>query len=297
MNSTCFTPPDIPVDNLITTIVESWFIPFDILTIVSNVLVIGLGMLFLCIIILDKTFHTVPMMLIANSCLVELIYSINLLSAAIFSLQNDLKRIEYQDSLCIFRCYMGYALTAVMNYSYLLQAIYRYITVIYPTRLFWRSRQIQILLIYITWIVGFLYPLVFIFTDEIIYNVNNQICYLPFGFIFSIIYAAHFIYIIPNILIIFIYYKLVRYVREMSKRVTPIYALSRARRELKMIRRTIILVMILVILDIPNTLFIVMAFFNHEPIYHLRIGVVFLGISLVFFMIVLLKFTDSLKTS
>jgi len=297
MNGSFFTPSDIFVNKSIPTIVESWFIPLDILVIICTILVIVLAIFFLCLIILDKTCHTIPMMLITNSCLSELIFSINLLIAGIFSIKNDLKRLEYEDSFCIFRCYMGYSACGIMNYSYLLQALYRYIIVIYPTRLFYQSRKIQILLIFITWIIGFLYPIVFISTNEIIYNVDNQICYLPFRFTFSIIYAAHCIYIIPVTLIIFIYYKLVRYVHQMSKHVKHSNALFRAQKQLKMIRRIVILVMILLTLGIPDTLFIILSFVNSEPIYNLRIDVIFIGISLIFVIIALFQFTDPLKTS
>ncbi len=47
---------------------------------------------------------------------------------------------------------------------------------------------------------------------------------------------------IPISLIILIYFKLVRYVREMSKNITTANSLARAQRELKMVRRIVILV-------------------------------------------------------
>ncbi len=74
------------------------------------------------------------MMLVANSCLISLIDACVCLSLSIFTLTNDLKQIVYQDSLCVFRGYMGATLGAVGFYSYLLQAVYRYIIVIHPKR-------------------------------------------------------------------------------------------------------------------------------------------------------------------
>ncbi|CAF4305098.1 unnamed protein product, partial [Adineta steineri] len=72
------------------------------------------------------------MMLVANSCLAQLIFGSDMLAMAIFTFHNDLKKIKYQDSLCIFRGYLGYVATILQNHSYLLQAAYRYITVVYP---------------------------------------------------------------------------------------------------------------------------------------------------------------------
>ena len=85
------------------------------------------------------------MMLVANSCLAELVFGSDMLGMAIFTFQNDLKQIQYQDSLCIFRGYLGYIATILQNYSYLLQAVYRYIIVVYPTRLFWQSAKFQLI--------------------------------------------------------------------------------------------------------------------------------------------------------
>ncbi|CAF4336849.1 unnamed protein product, partial [Adineta steineri] len=82
---------------------QSWFIPFDVFNLICHSLVIIFAFIFLFIIIGDKTCHTVPMLLVANSCLAELVFSSNLFWMAIFTLNNDLKRQQYEDSLCVFR--------------------------------------------------------------------------------------------------------------------------------------------------------------------------------------------------
>jgi hypothetical protein len=109
MNSTLFN------NNSTKIIVKIWFIPLDILAIVCAILSIELATLFLFIIILDKTCHTVPMMLVANSCLAHLIFRIDILWMTLFKLQNDIKQIQYQDSFCIFRSYINYVIYAVLN--------------------------------------------------------------------------------------------------------------------------------------------------------------------------------------
>ena len=166
-------------NNLTTINIESWFIPFDIFNVICLILVIILAIIFLFIIIIDKTCHTVPMMLVANSCLAELIFASDLLGMAVFTLENDLKQIQYQDSLCIFRGYMTYIACSLQNYSYLLQAIYRYVVVVYPARLIYQSARFQIFLICLTWICGIIYPIPIVFTDQIKYDVDNQICQMP----------------------------------------------------------------------------------------------------------------------
>ncbi len=79
---------------------------------------------YLIIIILDKTCHAVPMMLVANSCLAEIVFGSEMFGVTLITLQNDLKQIQYQDSLCVFRGYMGHIVAVLQNYSYLLQAMF-----------------------------------------------------------------------------------------------------------------------------------------------------------------------------
>ena len=294
MNS---THSEIFVNNSFTTAIESWFIPLDILGIVCNTVVMILAILFLLIILLDKTCWTVSMMLVAHSCLTELVGASVGLSIAIFTLQNDLKQIQYQDSFCIFRGYLSYTVCVLNNYSFLLHCIYRYVTAVYPTRLFWQSARTQLLIISLTWLFAFICPLPFIFTGEIIYNINNQICLLPLRFSFSLIFVALCAYVIPLSLLIFIYFKLVRYVQTMNQRVTPANTLMRSRRKLKMVRRTVILIMILFMLGFPYALFIFISYFTDPPKYHFRIALIFVYASLVFVIIALFQFTDTLKAS
>ncbi|CAF1258563.1 unnamed protein product [Rotaria sordida] len=237
------------------------------------------------------------MMMTANTCLSAIVVGCSSLSMCIFILGNDVKQISYEDLLCILRCYLGYASCAVFHYSFLLQSIYRYITVVYPFRLFWQSARFQALLICSTWIFSYMFPIAFMFTNEVIYNADNQICQLPLRFSFSIIYATFCIYAIPVSLIMFIYLKLVRYVKGMSKRVTPVNVLARAEKELRIVQRTVIIVTILLALGVPYTIIIFMSFFTNPPKYHFRIAFIFIDVSVAFMMIALFKFTDLLRTS
>ncbi|CAF3836434.1 unnamed protein product [Adineta steineri] len=263
MNSTYFTSIQTSISNSSTINTESWFIPLDIINLIFLILVIILGVVFLFIFIIDKTCHTVPVMLVASSCLAKLLFAIDLFGMVIWSLKNDVKQISYQDSLCIFRGYFGHVTIVAQLHSYLLQAIYRYITVIYPTRLFWQRKQVQGFLIGVTWMCAFIFIIPHVVTGEIQYNADNQICETPF---------------------------------QINKRATIVNTVSRAQQELRMVHRIVILVMILLVLGVPYTIFVIMGFFTEPPKYHFRIAFTFVYISLVFIMITLFQFTDPVKT-
>ncbi|CAF4465752.1 unnamed protein product, partial [Adineta steineri] len=123
--------------------IESWFIPIDIIITIFTTIAIGLTVLCLCLIIFDKTCHTIHMLLVANSCLTAFIFGCAMLSSFIIMLINDLEGIYYPDSYCIFQAYISYATCAAFNYSFVLQALYRYILIIYPRVLFWQQRRTQ----------------------------------------------------------------------------------------------------------------------------------------------------------
>jgi len=82
----------------------------------------------------------------------------------------------------------------------------------------------------------------------------------------------------------------------MSKLVTPVNQLLRIRRELKMVRRIVMLLLILVALGLPYTIFFIISFFTHPPKYHFRLAFLSVDISLACVIIALGQFSDPIKT-
>ncbi|CAF1444620.1 unnamed protein product [Adineta steineri] len=285
------------VENSTKTSIESWFIPVDILIIICDVSSVILAILFLIIIIRDRTCRTVPMMLVGNSCFATLMFGSAMVNLTSLTLEKDLIQIYSHDLFCIFAGYLIHVTCAAQNYSFLLQAIYRYLLILHPTRFFWHSFRIQILFICMSWIIAFIFPMEYLFTGQIVYDVNNQVCELLPRLSFSVIYMAFCLFGIPVSMIMFIYFILVRYVKKMNTHVTPINTLVRALRELKMIRRTVILITIVVTVCFPYQLFLLMSFFNRKPKYNFRIAYVFGDISILCVIITVFIFTDRLKAS
>jgi hypothetical protein len=248
-------------------------------------------------IIVNKTCHTVPMIFVANLCLAELLFGCDMFAMALFTFQNDLKQIKYEYSFCILLGYMSYVGCAVQNYSFLIQAVHRYITIISPTRLLYKSKRTEIALIGITWIFGIMHPLPFLIAGEIKYIYDDQVCQMPLRFSLLTIYNLFNVYLIPITIMILIYIKLIRYVREMSKHIKPVNTLTRSKRHLKMIRRIIIFITIVVTLNLPYSIFIFISFFTHSFKYHFRIAFIFIDISLPFVIITLFNYANPLKTS
>jgi hypothetical protein len=263
--------------------------------IICTSFVVIVALIFLIIIIFDKTFRTIPMMLLCNSFLSELIFGCIMLSMAIFTLKNDLKQIKYEDSFCIFRGYMSYSISAVRSHSYLLQSIYCYISIIYPSNLNFQSFYFQFLLICLTWFISLIHPLPFLLTNKIKYNVDNQVCHMHFQSSLFIFYTCFLAYLNPITIIIIIYFKLVRYVQKMNKIITSFNKLLRAQRELMMVRRIIMLLIVLITLGLPYTIFFLMSFFTNPPKYYFRIAFLSVDLSLACVIMALFQFTNSIK--
>lgn len=275
--------------------IEPWFIPFDILLIICASFTIFLAITFISIIIFDKTCRTIPMVLIANTCLGVLMFATTRISMNAFTLQNDLHQVAHHYTSCYFLAYTEYASFCVQNYSFFQQAFYRYMTVVYPTRFFWQSAKFQLSLVGIIWMFSFVFCIPYIATGEIQYHAADQICQMPLRLSWLMLYNTLLVYTIPLSAMIFLYIKLVRYVRRMSQRVTTANTLLRAQRELKIVRRTVLLVIGVVIIGIPYLIFILMSFFTSPPKYHFRIAYIFVDVSLAFLMVTLFAFTEPLK--
>ncbi|CAF0820055.1 unnamed protein product [Adineta steineri] len=274
---------------------QAWFISIDILLIICLTLAIILALIFLFIILIDSSCQAVPMILITNSCFSGLSFTLAIFWSAVITFYNDLNQIQYHDPTCIIRGYFIYVTCTALCWSYFLQAIYRYIIVVYSNRLSWQSKQRQVFLICLSWIFVFLYAVPVLLKGDIRYEVDDQICQMPHHLSIVTIYINLYFYLLPVGGIISIYVKLVLYVKEKSKNVTPANNLFRAQRELKMVHRIVILISILLSLGIPYASFLFTGFFTTPPQYHYRIAYTFVDISLVFVIITLFKCTDPIK--
>lgn len=276
---------------------ETWFIPTHVFLMISLSLAVIFSSLPLLTIMMYKKHHTVPMMLIANSFLTEFLFATHSLWTIVVTYRSDLKQSYDIDLSCIVGCYLSYVFGTLINYSFMLQSVYRYLSAVYPTRLFWRSFRIQRLFIAITWLVAIGYPLSFVFNGDIVYNADNKVCHIPLEHPLSLFLMISNVYLIPILSIQSIYLKLVLYVKGMGKRVTVGNSLIRAQNELKMVRQIVSMLIVLTLPGLPYTVFMLMSFFTNPPKYHLRIASISVNGAFFLFPLTLFHFTEPLKSA
>lgn len=128
------------------------------------------------------------MLLTANTCLAHFLLGCDMFAVCLVMIHNDLIEIQSSDRFCQARGYFGYSIVFIFNFSFVLQAFHRYVMVVYPTRLFWRSGKNQLLFISCVWIIGFLHSIHTIVYNEIVHDINNHICQVPLRLSFTVIY-------------------------------------------------------------------------------------------------------------
>ena len=281
--------------NTSTLTIEYWYIPLDIFRLLCIIITTILSLTCLLLIVLNKTCRTVPMMLVGNTCLAQLICVCTSFILLLFTFKNDWKQIQFEDSLCKFRGYINYSITVIQNSSYNLQSIHRYLIIVHPSLRFYRSFRFQLILIILLWIFAFLVILPLFYFDQIEYNIDNQICQVPIRLSFGMIYLTLLVYVVPNVFINVIYSKLIRHVHRMNERMKRICLLSRRKRELKMIKTIVTMNTILVILAIPSVIFLLISCFTTIPKWHFRLTFLFTDLCTTALIIVVLKTNESVR--
>ncbi|CAF0721185.1 unnamed protein product [Adineta steineri] len=237
------------------------------------------------------------MLLVCNSSVAIILSSCVLLKMAIFTLQHDLNQSSEKNlSFCVILGFLLYATVSVQNYSYLLTAVYQYMSVVYSNKIMWRTIKIQWCLIIVIWIVCIIDILPVFVTGQITYNVNNQSCQVPLRLSLPLIYVAAIIYMIPNSGIVVVYIKLTQYVQQMSSRTISNNTIFHARRELRLLKRTFILSSTLIVLGLPYMIFNLISFFTTPPKYDLRIAYICIDISVLVVVIIGYCFTPNIGT-
>ncbi|CAF1486937.1 unnamed protein product [Adineta ricciae] len=218
------------------------------------------------------------MILSSTLCFAELFFGSVTASIAVFSLQNDRQQRVFQDSLCVFRGYMGFVGFCLLMNSCVLQAIYRYIVIVYPTRLSWQSARVQLIAISVTCLYCFVTMLPWFLTGNITYSIDDQVCLVSLQLSVPVIYNMFMTFVFPISIIMLIYKKLVYHVQQISIRATSNQTVFQARRNFTIVSRIIIIVIILLVLGIPYMIFNFMSFFTKPSRYHLRITVLLLDV-------------------
>ena len=223
------------------------------LSMISALIAVGVACIILALVIFTRRLHSVTHLLICNSSLASIFYCI--VQCVNYSF---LSLIPWQTTnlSCRWRGFFGYMSVAAVVYSYLAQAVSRFLLSILSTRHRWAtSIRTHIILILVQWLIVSFIPTPAIVTEDI-YHRPFALCWVPREHTLHIVYTVVAYYLTPAILIFAIYISI--YCRVKRRRNSFFITRSRRRsnRDLEVLYNIMILFAIYTVGAIPTILFL-----------------------------------------
>ncbi|CAF1067038.1 unnamed protein product [Adineta steineri] len=206
----------------------------------------------------------ITVVLCSHIYLTILIYAPLLSSMNIRSILGDLYNQSFDSPWCIFSGYLSLVMTFMLYMTFVNQAFYRLIRVVYS-----QNRRLQSLKLYIILpiieiiIITPILLCVLIPLNGVTYLPNDHFCNPTFTNIPGILSTAVIVYICPFCCILFIYIHITRFIHQQGN-IQILVIKQRQSRDLLIIRRILIIVNLLLVLGIPGMVFIFMFIITGE---------------------------------
>lgn len=208
------------------------------------------------IFLINRQCRNVANLLICNIAISTVSYHIIIISSIGYSLHEDWL---FHQPACVFRGYCYMVSCTALAYSFLIQAISRLFFAVFYKHKYLQTWRIHWIMIIINWILAILLPIVPIFLNGYILEIESRLCVPTSKVLSSAMYIILIIYLPPLNSIGIIYGIILYYARQSTRRVvafaartdsttvTPNIALPNFKRELKMMRNMVILLGIFMI--------------------------------------------------
>lgn len=262
---------------------------------------ISIGWLMIFIFILHRPCRTVNNLMTCNTAAATVLYSILQIISAGYGLQQDW--LIYQPA-CRFRAYLYTTVCTAVCTSYTVQSISRlFFTVFskYKYLLTWRVHRYLILINYFISMIGPI-PSVFVGKGSG-FEIESRLCICSTKVFSSGFLAALNAYIIPLLIAIIIYCRILYYVRQSSCRVHQLsqsnmtLLIKQLKREMKLSKKILILVSILVFAGIPYVTLLFWQILQSRslPIAFYSLIMLFITIAFVFKMFIMFNMNREMK--
>ena len=219
----------------------------------------------LLILFLTRAFaKDVHILLCTNTYLVIFAYSMLSGSLYLDALRGDLGLTFETEvtNLCRIRGSLVLALFSAMFGAFCLQAFFRLCRVVYHQYLILQRYHIQLCLIAFKWALS----LAFVWFVQIDYLPAEHYCSIPFNSLKPILTASAVAYGLPSTLLALIYFRIARYIRLHQQTLRHRH---RNRRDVAVIRRTVVIVSILWTLGIPSMILVLYGYVRNGDLHPL----------------------------
>jgi hypothetical protein len=264
-------------------------------------IIISIGILSIILIFHRRT-RSVPILLASHTCLAILLSAIVLATMIISSLLGFLgiHLYEHDNTIwCLWSGFLVHGFLCALYDAYGLQAIFRFLRVVFYQRRIFHSFQLYCILIPFDILFAVVCISPVLIWHDVVYLPSEFYCQTPFINLPAILYVAMRLYAFPLFGLFGIYWYLVRYIRRTSLLADTVDARRRAHnnvRDLIVIKRLLIIVVLLILLGLPSIIFMIMFIFTgHLLSITYRIGWLFVSFSLVLLVFLLIRYTVPLR--
>lgn len=235
-----------------------------------------------------------PTLLTCNTALAILLFSIVNIAMAVYMHFWDQQKQPEIDDLCATRAFLHHSTIAAIHHAFTLQAIERYCKVL-QIRLFnsW-NRRLGIVLFQWTFDLSFAIPI--LLTGNMEKTKRDNMCLVSLHRLELVFYMFISSFVLSDVGLIIIYYRLVKHVRNVSAN-TQIHHRLHNNRDVTMVKRIVLLNAQLAAVGCPVLFIILGSAFREDlfPIKTLRVFATSINLSLSPILLVLFWSTPSLK--
>lgn len=204
-----------------------------------------------------------PTLLACNTALIVLVFAADNLAVACYMLIWERQKVLVIDFLCLLRGYIHHSSLVSIHHSLLLQAVQRYCSI--KTIKLLDSHTRKILFVLFQWILDFTFLLPILLTGNFTKFFLDNICLISFEKPYVLILVAIVSVVSVDVIMIILYRRLIRYVHQMSAKV-HVNRQKQMHRDLKMIRRVILLNFQLLFLSVPVIIVTILAAIRQDLI-------------------------------
>ncbi|CAF3480349.1 unnamed protein product [Rotaria sp. Silwood1] len=269
-----------------TTMISTAAITLNLISLIGTI-IIG----FLCIFMLSMLLpsiirkHDVVLILVTNNYLALLAFALVAIPTNIDIVRGDYNLYIGMETFgCRIRAYIFYSSVAIIFHTFVLQACFRFFRVVYPLHVYLQNGITYIVVIPILWFISFLFMIPIYVWHDIKFIHRENVCLLAMHSVRGFIWSILIIYGIPIVVINIIYIRLMRFIRQSSK-----IASTRAKRDVIVIQRIVLVVSILTLMGIPSVVLKLMLPFTDvgKPLFYRSQNIVIVtGIIVLSFMLV-----------
>ncbi|CAF4393662.1 unnamed protein product [Rotaria sp. Silwood2] len=256
--------------------------------------------IFLLVIIFHRQTLTVPLLLACHTCLTLLISSIiltSMVTSSLFGFFGITMQQHGNTKWCYWRGFLIHGVLCALYDSYILQATYRLLRVVFYRQRILHTFPLYCLVIFMESLFSLISISPVFIRGDIIYLSSEYYCQTPFTNISAIIYIAIRLFLLPILLIAIIDICLFNHIRQTSLLSNRYRHRSKHnRRDLIVIRRLLLMLTILILLGFPSIIFLIIFIFTgHLILLTYRIGWLSVSFSLVFLAYMLIQLTTPLR--